>query len=225
MTCYIVLFILMGVGLVAFAMHWIPVEGAILWLEVAYREQNLRGAAFLTGVGLILLNWMFAELTLAKLQRQKTIAFDNPDGQVTVSLAAIEDMIRRSTQELPDVKEIRSDVNARKGGIYTRVRVTLWSNAHIPEVTERTQSVVRSRVQEMLSGIEEPISVKVHVAKIAHRESKQSVAAERSLEPLGGLGDPVDLGRAAACGHTTVAQSLQRIDIRRTRQPDYRFKG
>lgn len=184
MSCYIVLFILMGVGLVAFSLQWIPVEGAVYWIEAAYRQQNLRLACFLTGVGLILLNWMFAELTLAKLQRQKTIAFDNPDGQVTVSLAAIEDMIRKSTQELPDVKEIRSDVVARKGGILARVRVTLWSEARIPEVTERIQSVVRSRVQEMLSGVEEPVQVKVHVAKIAHRESKGGLSPDRGEEKI-----------------------------------------
>lgn len=184
MTCYIVLFILMGIGLVAFSLHWVPVEGALLWLEAAYQEQNLRLACFLTGAGLILLNWMFAELSLAKLQRQKTIAFENPDGQVTVSLAAIEDFIRRSTQELPDVKEIRSDVVARKGGIQARVRVTLWSEAHIPEVTEKIQTVVRSRVQEMLSGIEEPIQVKVHVAKIAHRETKDASTPKSHDEPI-----------------------------------------
>ena len=94
MTLYIILFILLGVGLVAFALHWIPVEGTIYWLEVAYTEQRLRVACFLTGVGLILLNWMYAELALAKFQRQKTIAFDNPDGQVTVSLAAVVDFLR-----------------------------------------------------------------------------------------------------------------------------------
>lgn len=179
MTCYIVLFMLMGIGLVAFALHWVSVEGTILWLEAAYRQQNLRIAAFLIGVGLILLNWMFAELTLSKLQRQKTIAFNNPDGQVTVSLVAIEDFIRRSAQELEDVKEIRSEVVARKGRILARVRVTLWAEAHIPEVTERIQSVVRSRIQEILSGLEEPVHVRVHVVKIAYRESKENPSEQQ----------------------------------------------
>lgn len=169
MTCYIILFILLGVGLVAFALHWMPVESTVYWLEAAYTERQLRLACFLFGVGLVLLNWMYAELALAKLQRQKTIAFENPDGQVTVSLAAIEDFLRRSTQDLPEVKELRSDVVARKGRIVVRVRATLWSDAHIPEAAERIQAVVKGKVQEMLSGIEEPVLVRVHVAKIVHR--------------------------------------------------------
>ncbi|MBI3615924.1 MAG: alkaline shock response membrane anchor protein AmaP [Candidatus Omnitrophica bacterium] len=172
MGIYIALFILMGIGLAAFSLHGIPLEGTVLWLQMAYNEQRLRLAIFLTGAGLIVLNWVIIQLSIAKLQRQKTIAFENPDGQVTISLTAIEDFIRRSTRELPEVKELRSDVIAGKGRILVRARVTLWSEAHIPEVTERVQSLIRSRVQEMLSGIEEPVHVRVHVAKIAHREEE-----------------------------------------------------
>ena len=189
MSCYIVLFILLGIGLIAFALHWIPVEGTVYWLEMAYAEKNTRLAFFLTGVGLILLNWMYAELTLSKFRRQKTIAFENTDGQVTVSLAAIEDFVRRSTEELPEVKELRSDVVARKGTIVVRARAVLWAGAHIPESAEKIQSVIRSKVQEMLSGIEEPVQVRVHVAKIVHRDGKESHArrAVQYTPPFRGL--------------------------------------
>lgn len=179
LTCYIVLFVLLGVGLIAFALHWIPVEWTLFGLEIAYTEERLRLVCFLVGAGLILLNLMYAELALAKFRRQKTIAFENPDGQVTVSLAAIEDFLRRTTRELPEVKELRSDVVARKGRIIVRARATLWSDAHIPEVAERIQQVVKSRVQEMLSGIEEPVVVLVHVSKIVHRDEKE--AAQRPV--------------------------------------------
>ena len=179
MGSYMTLFILMGIGLVAFSLHWIPVEGALSWLQLIYTQDRFRLACFLTGAGLILLNWMIVQLTLAKIQRQKTIAFENPDGQVTVSLSAIEDFIRRSTRELPEVKELRSDVKATKGRIFVNARVTLWSDAHIPEVTERIQSLVRTRVQEMLSGIEEPVAVRVHVSKIAQREEVETPPSRR----------------------------------------------
>ena len=167
---YIALFILMGAGLVAFSLQWVPIDTTVQWLQTAYYEQKLRLAFLFTGAGLILLNWVIIQLSIAKLQRQKTIAFENPDGQVTVSLSAIEDFIRRSTKELPEVKDLRSDVIAGKGRILVRARVTLWSEAHIPEVTDRIQSLIRSRVQEMLAWVEEPVHVRVHVSKIAHRE-------------------------------------------------------
>ncbi len=173
MSCYIILFMLIGLGLVAMALHWIPIDGPIWWLELAYNEKNWRVACFLTGIGLVLINWMYAELVLARFQKQKTIAFENPNGQVTVSLSAIEDFIYRSSQDLGgDVKEIRSDVVARKGKILVRARATLWGGAHIPEAAERIQTVVKAKVQEMLSGVEEPVIVRVHVAKVVPKEGK-----------------------------------------------------
>lgn len=179
LSCYIVLFVLLGFALVAFSLHWIPIEGTVLWLELSYAERDIRLAFALTGAGLILLNWLYADLALAKVRRQKTIAFENPEGQVSVSLAAIEDFIRRSSEELPEVKELRSDVVARKGRIVVRARVVLWSDAHIPAAAEKIQSLVRSKVQEMLTGLEEPIEVRVHVAKIIPRDSKMSSADRR----------------------------------------------
>ena len=190
LTCYIVLFILIGLGLIAFSFHWVPVEIPAGWLEMAYSEKNLRLACFLTGAGLILLNWMYAQLALARFQKQKTIAFENPNGQVTVSLSAIEDFIRRSSQELSEVKELRSDVVARKGKILVRARAVLWSGAHIPDAAERIQSVIKSKVQEMLTGIEEPVIVRVHVAKIAIRDGKESLPERRPgqfSQPFRGL--------------------------------------
>jgi len=190
LTCYIVLFMLIGVGLIAFSFHWIPVESPTWWLEAAYSEKNLRIACGLTGVGLILLNWMYAQLTLAKFQKQKTIAFENPNGQVTVSLAAIEDFIRRSSQEMPEVKELRSSVVAGKGKILVRARAVLWSGAHIPEAAERIQSLIKAKVQEMLSGIEEPVIVRVHVAKIALKDGKEELPDRRPgqfTQPFRGL--------------------------------------
>ena len=181
MGCYMVLFMLMGAGLIIFALQWMSIERAVWWLQTAYQDDQLRLGCFLLGAGLIILNWTIAQLTLAKFQREKTIAFENPDGQVTVSLSAIEDFVRKATRELPGVKDLRSDVIAGKGKIFVRARVSLWSEAHIPEVTEQIQSLIRTRVQEMLSGIEEPVHVQVHVAKIAHREEEQGKGGHHTV--------------------------------------------
>ncbi|MBI3312256.1 MAG: alkaline shock response membrane anchor protein AmaP [Candidatus Omnitrophica bacterium] len=182
LSCYIVLFILIGFVLIAFSLHWIPIEGTVLWLQIAYLERDARVVFGLIGLGLILLNWVYADLALARVRRQKTIAFENPEGRVTVSLAAIEDFIRRSTEELPEVKELRSDVIARKGRILVRARAVFWSDAHIPDAAEKIQAMVRGKVQEMLTGIEEPVHVQVHVAKIIHRDQKTSLPDRKSVQ-------------------------------------------
>ncbi|MBU0605378.1 MAG: hypothetical protein KKH77_03730, partial [Candidatus Omnitrophica bacterium] len=68
----------------------------------------------ITGALLIFISVLVMQVAMGKLTREKTIAFENPDGQVTISLSAIEDFIKRALKQLPEVKELRPSVRASK---------------------------------------------------------------------------------------------------------------
>ncbi len=179
---YMVLFSALGAWLAAFAAHLVPVDTVAIFFQTVFDDQRLRVICGLGGAVIIIFNVMVFQLTWARFQRQRTIAFTNPDGPVTISLGAVEDFIRRAARSVAEIKDLRADVLATKKGIEVRARVSLWSEAHIPEVTEKVQSLVKTRVQEML-GIEDPVWVKVHVAKIAAREEPAAPGRGRRGEP------------------------------------------
>lgn len=178
---YMVIFTGLGAWLAAFALHLVPVDSVAIFFQTVYDDQHLRAICGLVGTGIILFNLMVFQLAWARFQRQRTIAFTNPDGPVTISLGAIEDFIRRTARQVSEIRDLRSDVLATKKGIEITARVTLWSEAHIPEVTEKIQGLVKMRVQEML-GIEDPVWVKVHIAKIVAREDAGGSAAKPSAD-------------------------------------------
>lgn len=126
----------------------------------------------LSGVLLMLVSSSFAQLILNRFQREKTIAFSTSSGEVTVALSAVEDLIRRLAGILPEIRELRPDVIATKKGIVVDLRVILRSEANIPELTGRLQDITKSKIQEVL-GVEEPILIKIHIAKIATSEDKK----------------------------------------------------
>ena len=76
---------------------------------------------------------------------------------------------------------MKSDCIATKKGIDISTRVIFWSDANIPEATEKIQGLIRSRIQEML-GIDEPIIVKVHVTKIAARQEPRQSKKEKDKD-------------------------------------------
>lgn len=166
---YTIVFLLIGVLFIVIALNMIPPEAISEVLDTIYSSANTRLALGITGILFVFISIMAAQIAMGKMQREKTIAFENPDGQVTISLSAIEDFIKRSLKQLPEVKELKPNVRAGKKGITIINRVTLFSDVHIPETTEKIQNIVKSRVQDML-GVEEPITIKVHVVKIAHKE-------------------------------------------------------
>lgn len=166
---YTVVLVSLGVFLMGISLNLISQDTIMETVNSLYATTNTRMVLGITGLLLILISVLVVQFAMGKFQRERTIAFENPDGQVTISLTAIEDFIKRAVKQIHEVKELRPSAKAGKKGILIINRVTLYSDINIPEVTEKIQNVVKMRVQDML-GVEEPVTVRVHVVKIAHKE-------------------------------------------------------
>ncbi len=189
---YAVMIMVIGLALIVFALNLLlPVDINNL-LIFAQSSHNSRVVIGLSGALLILISFSFAQIILGKFQREKTIAFTTSSGQVTISLSAVEDLIRRLAGIIPEVKELRPNVVANKKGIIVEMRVVLRSEANIPELTSRLQDITKSKIQEVL-GVDEQIIIRIHVAKIAHdekdsRRKKDFEKEDRSTIPFSGYG-------------------------------------
>lgn len=166
---YAAVIIAIGLALIVFSLNLLLPQDISNLLDLAQSSQNSRIIIGLSGALLILVSFSFAQVILGKFQRERTIAFSTSSGQVTISLSAVEDLIRRLTGIIPEIKELRPNVVANKKGIIVDMRVILRSEANIPELTSRLQDIAKSKIQEVL-GLEEQIIIRIHVAKIAHDE-------------------------------------------------------
>lgn len=164
-------FAIVGGLLIALSLDLFTIQNLTDFLRLTFELQNIHLIVGGIGLFLIIASISVAQITLGKMQKEKTIAFNNPDGQVTVSLSAIEEFIKRLSSSMTEIRDLRSNVIAGKKGIEINTRVSLWAEANIPETTESIQAIIKTRIQEML-GIEEPIIVRVHVGKIIQKEKK-----------------------------------------------------
>lgn len=180
---YTIIFALLGSLAIAFATHLIDLNEFIQQLIFIYHDVRMRAVSGLSGIIFILLSFAAAQIITGKIQREKTIAFSNPNGQVTVTLSAVEDLIKRLANQLPELKDTKAIVRATKKGIDINLRVILRSETSIPDFTARLQDMISSKVQEVF-GIDEPIVVKIHVAKIISSEDKSKKKAEKETEDL-----------------------------------------
>lgn len=178
---YTLLFSMIGAVLIALSLRAASLDSTMNMLNQLVHAENIRLGLALTGFLLILINISIAQLSIGKLRRHKTIAFENPYGQVTLSLTAVEDYIRRLTNRMSEIKEIRSNITAGKKGIEVVARVALYSDVNIPEVTEKIQNAIRLKLQEML-GIEETVTIRIHVTKIARREKEKKGSEQKTAQ-------------------------------------------
>ncbi|MDD5059643.1 MAG: alkaline shock response membrane anchor protein AmaP [Candidatus Omnitrophica bacterium] len=188
---YAAVIIVIGIGLIVFSLNLLLPQDISNMISFALESQHSRIVIGLSGALLILISFSFAQLILGKFQREKTIAFTTSSGQVTISLSAVEDLIRRLAGVIAEVKELRPNVVANKKGIIVDMKVVLRSEANIPELTSRLQDITKSKIQEVL-GLEEQIIIRIHVAKIAHDEKDNRKKKESDKDnpaiPFSGYG-------------------------------------
>ncbi|HAJ56227.1 MAG TPA: alkaline shock response membrane anchor protein AmaP [Candidatus Omnitrophica bacterium] len=179
---YTIIFALLGALAIAFAFHLIDLTDLIMRIGFLYEDTRMRLITGLSGVLLILLSFAASQVISGKIQREKTIAFSNPNGQVTITLSAVEDLIRRLANQLTEIRDAKAVVKATKKGIDIRMRVVLRSETNIPDFTAQLQDLISGKIQEVF-GIDEPITVKIHVAKIVTGEERSKKKAEKSPLP------------------------------------------
>jgi len=132
-------------------------------------------ASFLFGAGVV--GIIFVVISLIFLyagtkvnQKKKYIAFDNPNGEVTISISAIEDFLKKVGNEFTEIKEIQSKIIAKGRSVKLRTKISLWETDNIPEVIEKIQSEIKTQVQSIL-GVENISGVEVNIDKIIQREN------------------------------------------------------
>ena len=162
---YEVVILLFICFLALFVSHQIPRDLFIQVLDIIYYEPKMRILFGLIALLMLIKTHMMARVIYGVHQKERNIAFNNPAGCVSVSLAAMEDLIRRVVSHLPEVRDAKAAIIAGKKGLNVQTRLILNGDVNIPEMTSRIQKIIQRKIQDMI-GLEETVSVEVDVTKI-----------------------------------------------------------
>jgi len=191
---YTLFFSMVGAVLIALSLRTASLDSMIQLMDYLVHTSNIRMGLALTGFLLIFINISIAHLSIGKLRRQRTIAFENPYGEVTLSLSAIEDYIIKLAHKMPEIKDIKSNIYVGKSGVEIAAKVVLYSEINIPKVTEKIQGAIHVRLQEML-GIEEKVTIKINVTKIVHKDKQSGKKRPKGETQENGFKGEIEYGR------------------------------
>ena len=181
LTFYTLVFLIVGGLLIAYSLTFINPEDINAVIKYLPTEANYRLIIGLVGISIIVISLSILQIVLGSFQQEKTIAYENPDGQVTVSLAAVEDLIKRMAKDFDEIKDLRPYAKVNKEGVQISCKVVLAQDRPIPDVTQKIQNTIKNKIQTIL-GIEENLVVKIHVVKIAPKERSKK-AKEGTPQP------------------------------------------
>jgi len=160
-----------GISVMLFVAHVLDLQTLEQVLNMVYFDPQSGTIAGLCAGVIMFMSFLLARLIYGRRQMERTIAFENPHGGVTVSLTALEDLIKRLIVQVPEVKEIRPYMIATRKGLEVDIKLTLRHEANIPELTARFQDLVRRKIEESV-GMEGKINIRVHVVKISLEDIK-----------------------------------------------------
>lgn len=138
---------------------------------MGYVVEGLAGRALALLLGLLIL-LMLIYLIFGNIQsarRQRTVVLENPNGEVLVSLPAIEDFSRILKGKIDGLRDIKGKVVFSRRGLKVSARITTYSDFNIAEVAQNVQAAVRDYVKKTLN-IEQEINPTVIVTKVVNRE-------------------------------------------------------
>ncbi len=163
---YVSILWISSISVVLFVFHILDIETVNQIMSVIYNDRHVGWIVAGVALAVIGASLLLENLIYGRRRMERTITFDNPAGPVIVSLSALEDLIKRLTDEIPQIKEIRPYMVATKKGLQVETKVVLRAQVNIPELTARLQELIRTRIEEVI-GLEGKISVRVHVTKIS----------------------------------------------------------
>ena len=123
-----------GIAVMLFVSHVLDLQTIQRLLMVVYFDNQSGLIAGICAGGIMFMSFLLARLIYGSHRRERTIAFENPNGGVTVSLTALEDLIKRLIGQMPEIKEIRPYMIATRKGLEVDIKLALRHEVNIPEL-------------------------------------------------------------------------------------------
>ena len=88
-----------------------------------------------------------------KLGKSNLLVFNNQDGKVEISKAAIQEIIQRTCEQFVEVGRARGDIRRSKGKINIKVRLKLRVKTRLQDISSELQNQITKAIRDDL-GIE-----------------------------------------------------------------------
>ncbi len=163
---YVIVITVTGIAGLILLAHFVDLSGYEKILAYVYNDPKAGTIAAFTVAAIMIISFVLARIIYGRQEQERIITFDNPLGRVTISLSALEDLIRRMVVRSPQIKEIRPDIASSKKGLKVDIRLVLRSDVNIAELTADLQEMIKRKIQDVI-GKEERVTVRVHVIKIS----------------------------------------------------------
>lgn len=149
--------------LVAIAPEWVQPH---VWFQDAMTTGRGRFIVGLIGAAFFIVSVRLIVVPFKRRGGGQPVVHETALGEVSISLDAVENLVRKTARSIKGVREIKAVVSHTKDGLKILLSGTISPEVSVPEVSEEIQSQVRSYVKRVV-GVE-PVDIRLEVENIAN---------------------------------------------------------
>jgi len=129
----------------------------------------------LLGLLIILVALRFIQTLFFRVRREKAIKFEAEEGQISITLSALEDMIKKCLEkEEENISHIKPKIIITKKCIGVNIKLVLKTETNINEFAKDIQQKIKSKIEAIL-GAEKDLKVNIEVRKIVFNKKNISI--------------------------------------------------
>ncbi|MBI4358305.1 MAG: hypothetical protein HY584_03315 [Candidatus Omnitrophica bacterium] len=156
------------------SLHVLTMEDALLEVQDLYENPWQSFQMGVTGVFFIFVGLIFTKTLVKKTRRDDDVVLYGKWGYVTVSIRAIDDLVRKGLRKFDVVREIHLETEVDGARLKMVANLAVLSGWNLPELINTIQNDLLERLKKMLGGSVE-VEFIVNVIKIID----QPVVTER----------------------------------------------
>lgn len=122
-------------------------------------------------LGVVIILAVVRHLQAIISRRQKSIIFESPQGMVSITLYAIEDMLKKTLEEKKEVSQLKLKVYSSKRSIEVFIRGNLTAEVNLLDFKKEIQAEVKDKLKNIL-GEEKETKVNIEINKIVFGAGK-----------------------------------------------------
>lgn len=164
-------FLTLGSLLIIVALRIVSAEDAILKIQEVYSSPWKSVQTGLIGLLLIMVGLAFSKILIKKGREAEALIFQSEIGPIVVSVAAIDDVVKKVMKRYHLVKEAKIKTLIRGKDVEIKMRLILWGGGRVADLLVEIQNEVRSRAAKLL-GSENKLEVTCDVQRIEDHESE-----------------------------------------------------
>ena len=158
-------FLTIGSLMIIVSLHVLSMEDALLKVQELYENPWQSFQMGTVGAFFIFVGLIFAKSLVKMIRRDDDMVLYGKWGYVTVSLRAIDDLVRRGVRKFDVVREAQIETDVEGNRLKIVANLTVLAGWNLPELINTIQSELSDRINKLLGGGVE-LEMIVNVIKI-----------------------------------------------------------